>query len=299
MQLTPELIGMKSISPSKLDCYEQCPRLFYYQNWLGIQLDEDKLHLDFGTAIHAAIEMIYLEYDYNFGGAWVVGDFEKVKERFLRHWTPKHVTETSFQNFLETKAGKESGFTSKEQLYEAFKEDGIAMLQSYWYNKERMLVEYDHDLVDFEKMLKVRMVNPEDPEDSLPIPLSMRMDAKNRSNTKIVDFKTSKSKYDEAETRKKIQGQCYLFGELMETGNLITKFDYIVLRKSMKSADRIEVVQLQYDMADMLAFYHRVKAILTRIANREFDRPVAGHASYCQCYKYEDILSVKDINLIK
>lgn len=297
--LTAEQIGLDRISPSKLDCYESCPKLFYYREWLGLKIDQDKLHLQFGTAIHAAIEMIYLEYDIHFGGAWIAGDFEKVIERFLRHWTPKHVTEESFQKFMSTKAGKESGFTDKDQLYESFKQDGIIMLQSYWDNKERMLVEYGHDLVEFEKMMKVRMVNPEDPSDSLPIPLSMRLDAKNRDNTKIVDFKTSKAKYDEVETRKKIQGQCYLFGELMETGNFISKFDYIVLRKSMKSDDRIEVVQLEYDMADMLAFYHRVKAILTKIANREFDRPIAGHAGYCDCYKYEEILDVKDIHLTK
>lgn len=295
--LTAEQIGMKSISPSKLDCYEQCPKLFYYRDWLGLKLEEDKLHLDFGTAIHAAIEMIYLEYDYHFGGAWMVGDFEKVKERFLKHWTLNHVTEYSFEKFLTTKAGKESGFTTREELYESMKEDGIIMLQSYWDNKERMLAEYDHDLSDFEVAMKVRMVNPVDPNDSLPIPLSMRLDAKNRSGTKIVDFKTSKSKYDDVETRKKIQGMCYLFGELMTSGKFISKFDYIVLRKSMSSADRIEVVQLEYDMADMLAFYMRVKSILVRIANRDFDRPVKGHQKWCQCYQYESALDVKDIKL--
>lgn len=295
--LTAENIGLEKISPSMLDQFEQCPKLFYYQNWLGLKLEEDKLHLDFGNAIHSAIGTLYLEYDNHFGGAWEAGDFEKVKEKFLSHWKLQHVPEHSFQNFLNTKAGRESGYINREELYEHMRDDGIVMLQSYWDNKERMLVEYGHDLTEFEMYKKIGMHNPNDKSDTLPIPLSMRLDAMNRDKTKIVDFKTSKSKYDEVETRKKIQGQCYLFAHLMDTGEFISKFDYIVLRKELKSPDRIEVVQLDYDVADMVAFYFRVKAILVRIAQRQFDRPQIGHPGYCNCLKYEEVLSVSGIEL--
>ena len=298
MELTKDNIGLEKISPSALSAFEECPRLFYYQNWLGLQLDQDKLHLDFGNAIHSAIKTLYLEYDNHFGGGWSAGSFKPVHTKFLENWRQIHVSEESFQNFMNTRAGKESEFTNKEELYNYMRADGIAMLKSYWEEKERMLIEYNHDLTDFELYRKIEMHNPEDPKDKLPIPLSMRLDAMNRDKTKIIDFKTSKSKYDEVETRKKIQGQCYLFAHLMDTGEFISKFDYIVLRKSLKSPDRIEVVQLEYDMADMLAFYMRVKAILTKIAMRQFDRPVLAHAEWCNCLKYEEALNVKSIELI-
>ena len=297
MELTSENIGLEKISPSQLSTFEECPRLFYYAVWLDLKIDEDQLHLSFGNAIHSAIGALYLEYDDNFGGAWSAGNFENVKKRFLEKWKINNVSETSFNNFLNTRAGRESGFDTREELYKYMKDDGIAMLKSYWSEKERMLVEYGHDLTDFEQYKKVEMHNPEDKSDKLPIPLSMRLDAMNRDKTKIVDFKTSKSKYDETETRKKIQGQCYLFAHLMDTGEFISKFDYIVLRKELKSPDRIEVVQLEYDMADMLAFYFRGKAILVRITQRQFDRPAIGHPGYCNCLKYEEALSVKGIEL--
>jgi len=296
--LTKESIGLDRITPSMLDCYETCPKLFYFQNWLELKLDEDKLHMDFGNAIHESINYIHIKYDNNFGGGWMGQTFDQIEDDFLQHWKLNQVSEETFNKYMTTRAGKESGFTKKEDLYEYFKEDGLAMLQSYWDNKERLLTEYDHDLSEFEIMMRVDMHNPENKAEKLPIPLSMRIDAVNRNKTKMVDFKTSGSKYDEVETRKKIQGQCYLFGNLMTTGELITKFDYTVLRKGLKSPERIEVVSLEYDMADMVAFYFRVKNILLKIANREFERSIIGHAPYCQCKKYEEALSVEGIKLL-
>ena len=295
--LTKERIGLDRVSPSALDCYETCPRLFYYQNWLGLKLEDDRLHMDFGDAIHDAMQGVFLEYDNHFGGAWEAGSFDTVKERFLKKWKLSHVPEASFQKFMETKAGRESGFTKKEELYGYMRNDGLIMLKSYWENKERLLVEHDYDFTEFEVKLFVDMHNPEDPSDKLPIPLSGRIDAVNRKKTKMVDFKTSKNKYDEVETRKKIQGISYVFGHLMATGDLIGEFDYIILRKGLKSPDRIEVVKLNYDMADMVAYYFRVKSILVKIAHREFDRPISGHQNFCSCYKYDEALSVSGIEL--
>jgi hypothetical protein len=200
---------------------------------------------------------------------------------------------------MKTKAGQESGFKSREDLYNYFKEDGLSIMQSYWNEKDRLVTEYGHDWNEFEIMMKVTMVNPADATDILPIPLSMRLDAINRKHTKIGDFKTSGSKYDEAETRKKIQGQCYGFGWLMKHNVFIPEFDYVVLRKGLKRPDRIQVVPLKYDMADMQAFYFRVKNILLQIANKEFDRPLKGHAPYCRCKEYEERLNVKDIIIKK
>lgn len=297
--LTAEKIGMDRISPSALDCYEQCPKLFYYRNWLGIDLDNYTLHMDFGTAIHYALEHLYLIYDNHFGGAWEAEKFEDVENAFKEKWKLRNVDEETFKTYMETATGKKSGFKSREDLYRAFYRDGIKMLKSYWKEKERLLSEYDYDFDETELYLKVKMTNPENKDDSLPIPLSMRLDALNRNKTKMVDFKTSGSKYDPVESRKKIQGQCYLFGYWMQFKKLITKFDYVVLRKNLKTDDRIEIVELEYDRADMVAFYFRVKGILQKIQNREFDAPMVGHPPYCQCRKYEEALNIEGIELLK
>lgn len=295
---------MERISPSALDCYESCPRLFYYQNWLGLKIDEDKLHMDFGNAIHESIGMIHIKYDVNFGGAWEGQIFKDIATFFSQHWKLSHVPEATFQKYMQTKAGKESGYKDRKELYQYFYDDGIAILQSYWDNKEMLLTQYGHDWAEFEIAMRTEMKNPAETKfiesavvESLPIPLSMRIDVRNRLKTKMGDFKTSKSKYDEVETRKKIQGMCYVFGNLMATGKLIGDFDYIVLRKGLKRLERVEVVQLHYDMADMISFYQRVKSILQKIANREFDRPNIGHDSFCRCRQFETLLNVNDIKL--
>lgn len=297
-KLTKEMLGMEKVSPSALGCYEDCPRLFYYQYWLGLQLEQDKRHMDFGTAIHEAIGTIYSLYDDSFGAGWEPEEFknkgiEKVEESFLRKFKQFHVTEESFLKYKQTRAGKDSAIHTKEELYKDMRDDGLAILKSYWKEKDRLLAEYDYDLTEFEIAMKIEMVNPTDPEDKLPIPLSLRIDAVNRTRTKTVDFKTSSAKWNEEDARKKLQGQCYVFAQLMKTGKLIGKFDYIILRKGMKSEDRIESVQLEYDEADMLAFYERVRSILTRIANKEFSRPVIGHASWCDCFKYDEALLIE------
>lgn len=291
MKLTKEQIGIEKISPSQLGTYEECPRLYYYRDWLKLQLTQDKLHLDYGNAIHSAIHIIFLEYDTNFGGGWSAGNFKNVLYSFDQHWRQEHVPVLSYEKVMSTKFGREMGFRSPKQLYEYMRADGIKILESYWKEKDRLLMEHGHDLINFETPMKIPIINPANPNERLPVMLSMRIDAETRDLKKGVDFKTSKGKYDEDESRKKIQGQCYCFARGYR------EFDYIVLRKDLKSDDRIEVVSLKYDDADMQAFYHRVEAILVGIANRHFDRPNKGHANWCDCLKYEEALSVKGIDL--
>jgi len=293
MELTEQQIGLDRIRPSALDLYEKCPRWFYYKYWLGLELEEDRLHMDFGTAIHEAIHAIFLEYDNNFGGGWEYASFSNVLKQFGTFWKPNHVTDLSLENYVNTVAGRASSIRTKQELYQYFKNDAVAMLRSYWNEKERLLIDYNHDLAEFEVAMKVELRNPLEPNEKLPIPMTMRIDAINRTRTKLVDFKTSGSKYNQAETRQKIQGQCYLFGILMETGVLINDFDYVVIRKGLKSEDRIQVVSLNYDMADMAALYQRIKMILVGISNKEFSPPAIGHSPYCGCYQYERALKVK------
>ncbi len=292
--LTAEKIGLKSISPSKMQSYEDCPLAFYYQHWLGLQLEQDKLHLDFGNAVQDSIEIIYSMYDNNFGGGWsACGDrLEEVESFFLKAWKNYGVSEESFAKFLTTKAGKESGYTNKSELYEEFKEDGLAILRSYWKEKEHLLVEHGLDITETEIKLWVDMHNPADPTDKLPIPFSGRIDFKTRDDKKLGDFKTSKGSWTEKDSAKKIQAKAYAFAWLMKTGNLIKDFDYVILRKGLVREDRVQVVNLRVDEADMVEFYYRVKSILLKISNREFPRGSMGHQNFCDCYKFEKALSL-------
>ncbi len=290
---------MDRISPTGLQAYEDCPLLFYYAVWLGLKLEDDRMHMEFGNAIQRAIEMIYSLYDDNFGGAWEAAEkdgFEMVEATFKREWPKTRVPDISFKKFMSTKAGKESGFTDKQQLYQMMYDDGMAILKSYWKEKSRLFVEFEHDfgVNDFEIMVRVEATNPANKQEKLPIPLSGRIDAKNRNGTKLIDFKTSKGAYNAEDSRKLMQCRAYPFMWLMKYDKFIPNFDYIVLRKGLKSEDRVQVLSLKFDEADMLAFYVQVKSILTRISNREFSRPRSGHANWCDCFKYESMLSLND-----
>lgn len=296
--LTKESLGIPKdrITPTMLQTYVDCPLLFYYACWLELKLgDDDRMHMEFGNAVQRAVEAIYALYDNNFGGAWEAekNGFEKIEKVFKREWTPNQVPEKSFQKFMSTKAGKESGFTKREQLFQEMYDDGIAILKSYWNDKEFLITHYDLDLDEFEIMVKVDMVNPADPSDRLPIPISGRIDAKNRESTKLIDFKTSKGSYNEEKSRLLMQCRAYPFMWKMKHDVFIPEFDYIVLRKGLKSEDRVQIVSLKFDEADMLQFYIQVKSILQSIANREFARPRSGHANFCDCYKYEELLTIK------
>ncbi len=295
MILNEATVGMKSISPSKLQTYLECPKLFYYRDWLGLKLDQDKMHMEFGNSVQRAIEFIYLLYDNNFGGAWEAEKktgWQQVEDRFAEHWKLKDVPEESFQKFLTTKAGKESGFTKHEDLFLYMWEDGIAILKSYWENKEMLIAQHGLDLDEFEIKMWTEIRNPVDPKEKLDIAFSGRIDGKNRDFTKLIDFKTSKGKWDEQESRKLIQCRAYPYMWLMKYGKFIPNFDYIVLRKGLKNPNRVEVVSLKFDEADMLSFYVQVKSILTSIANREFEAPRSNHASWCECKKFEEELSI-------
>lgn len=292
MKLTKEQIGLDKISPSQLATYEECPLLFYYQTYLKIEMPENKLHMDFGTAIHEAIEKIYLQYDNHFGGGWQGTTIKEAERCFLKNWKEHMVTEEMLNDYAFTADGRKYNFTTPKQLYNFFKEDGLIILESYWNEKERLLTEFGHDLKHFEIPNKTHLKNPLNPDEQLPIPLSYRIDAATRDWDKIVDFKTSKAKYNVNETHKKLQGRLYLLAHWSETGEFNGKFDYTVLRKQMKSEDRIEVVPLQYTMDDMAETYLRVEVILQKIANKEFTAPTRGHPSWCRCRNYQEALKV-------
>ena len=283
-------IGIDHYSPSSLMTYESCPKLFYYTYWLGIKIPEaqDQRHLQFGTAVHASLDHIYALYDNNFGGGWIGAKFSSVKRRFLENFKFIHISDDEFMRFIKTKKG--SFYKTKEQLYNAMVEDGLNMLQEYWDNKELLLSEHNIDITKTEIPVKGFLENPLKKEEFHPIPVSMRLDGRNR-NGSIVEFKTSSSKYNEDETLHKLQGLAYAFSIYQEE-KYVPEVIYVILLKGQKEGKRLQVIHLHYTEEDMIMFYNRVEVILQKMKNKEFSKPIKDHPFFCQCDIYTAALTI-------
>lgn len=290
--ITKDDIGLERITPSMLVQYMECPKLFYYRDWLGIRIPGDMRHLNFGTSIHEGIDRMYDLYDFNFGGAWEGQEFESVKNAFIEKWSKYPIDLEEFSRYKCSKKGKESSIASPEELHKHMMDDGIAMLRDLWDQKELLVAEYGVDVKDIEIPVKMPLINPNDTNDKHPIPISMRIDGRTKSNVTI-EFKTSGGRYNEEDTRKKLQGRSYAFEEFQNYKNDNPRVVYVILLKDVKTdGKRVQVVDLQYDRADMEMYYNEVGAILQKIANREFNPPLKGHMPYCECRKYEELLKV-------
>lgn len=284
-------IGLHRITPSMLMSYTECPKLFYYRDWLGIKIPQDERHLNFGTSIHEAIDTMYAIYDRNFGNGWDGQIFETVEKSFLSKWKKYPISKEEYDRFALTKKGFESGISDEKELHKMMEEDGLLMLRDLWDEKEVLLAEYDLDVSETELPMKMPLINPINPEEQLPIPISMRIDGRTVDGV-TVEFKTSGGKYNEEDTRNKLQGRSYAFESFQNYKNDNPRVIYVVLLKNRATGSRVQVIDLQYDRSDMESYYEEVNVILQKIANREFEAPIKGHAPYCECMKYEKLLNV-------
>lgn len=270
-------IGLNRITPSMLLEYESCPRLFYYRSFLGLQMPQTKVHFEFGSAIHAAIDNIYEQYDNEDG--WKLAEIKIIKDIFKSKFTLDSVDEYCLKE----------GDT-RESVYEDMLADGLAILKDFWEKKEELRT-LGVNPTTMELVVKCRVFNPETDE-LLPLPVSGRIDGINEPELKITEFKTSAKKYDPIETRNSPQSLMYTWMMFCQTGKIHT-VDYVVMLKKKKS-DRIQHIPLVYEMADILAFDKRVRSIIEKIRNREFDRPLKNHPPYCECKKFEELLELDE-----
>jgi hypothetical protein len=285
-KLTKEMIGMEKISPSALMCYLDSPRLFYYKYWLQLKLpDQDKRHLEFGNAFHSAIGNVYNQYDDNFKAGWKYSEVSIAIDTFDEKFKIGMITDEEFERVKKMKSNTHS---TKQELYDFMRAQGVKLIRSFWEIKDSLFLDHEIDIVDSEVPSKFIMVNPDDPEDQLPIPLSLRIDFRTRGKKKIVELKSSSSKYDEKETREKIQGRSYAFAQFAEDGT-IPGVDYVV---GVKSTGEIQHIPLVYDKADMSKFYHEIESILQKIANREFDRGKPFSFTKMELEHYEKALGL-------
>ena len=275
-KMTQEEIGLKRISPSMLVEYENCPRLFFYRSWLGLKLPQAMRHLNFGTAIHAGIDNMYEQYDDKDG--WALAEFKIAKDEFLKHWKINMISDEDAPTQEE-----------KDTIYKEMKADGVEMLKSLWNEKEVLAAK--GVLPDkMEIPLKLIFSHPVTGE-KLPIPLSGRIDG--MSDSRIIEFKTSGNKYKELETRDSMQALSYVALWYAKKETLPDAVDYLVLLKKRKK-DRVQHLHYEYDLSDLGEYFERVKDILQKVKNREFQKPLKNHPYFCDCDKYYEALNYED-----
>ncbi len=112
---------------------------------------------------------------------------------------------------------------------------------------------------------------------------------------KIVDYKTSKTKWKTSEARFKLQSRMYNLWYLSRFGKIADETVWIILLKKFKKTSRDEVIQfLSYkpSIDDLAATFEEMEAIVEKIETGNFERPTKGHPPYCDCYKYERYLGI-------
>ena len=277
-----ETYGINRITPSGLNLYDSCPRAFYYAVYLGLKLPQSMVHLDFGTAIHLAIDHIY---EGRVDGKWTgrtAGD--GAIAIFMKSFRPD-----SCKDLTKTQGGVTRDLTpeEKKEKYEEMLADGIQIIKEYWDNKEILLAK-GVDPLQFEIPGKDHLLNPESKE-PLPLPLSYRLDGIGKNNT-VIEFKTSSEPYCPFETRVKAQSLCYAWVYYQKYG-VVPVVHYVVMIKKRKK-DKIQHLPIPYDVADLMAFDARVRATLEKIKNKEFNKPRVGHPRFCDCTKFEKELNI-------
>jgi len=280
-------LGINRISPSMIMEYMKCPKSFFYKIWLGLKLPQSMRHLEFGTAIHAAIDNIYEQYTAEDG--WKNAELAIVKKQFIDRFKPEHVSIWEFQQKPEKYPDPAQ---AAAEVYKEMYEDGLEIIKEYWDEKEELRAVHGIDPVKFEVILKIPVFHPETGE-KLEVPMSGRLDAISE-DTSIVEFKTSKAPYDEIETRALPQSRSYNLMYYCKHGKLPKRLTYVVMLKGRKrGGGRIQVLSYEYDKMDICSFFEEVKAILAKIRNREFDKPSIGHDRWCDCTKFDEYLTLK------
>jgi uncharacterized membrane protein len=66
---------------------------------------------------------------------------------------------------------------------------------------------------------------------------------------------------------------------------VIPTVDYVVMIKKRKK-EKIQHLSFKYQMADILSHDAKVRNILEKIKNREFDKPAKNHPFFCDCQRY-------------
>lgn len=275
MSINDKAIGQEAssfllnrISPSMIASYLNCPLAFYYGYIAKIELSTTRIHLTFGSAIHKAIE-----------------------EMYKGHQNPAEVYKSMFTREGLDEEGK--------KLFTEYYALGLEMLKNYLEMHPSLDALYNLNTGSSEHRFKQYIVNPLTNEPSR-VPLSGVVDRLVMSNENvIVEYKTSKTKWDPTETRFKVQSLLYNLWHYAEYGKIAEKTLYIVLLKKHKRTKRDEVIQLiEYvpTVEDLAEAWYEMECIVGQVEAGMFERPKHNHARFCDCHKYEALLGIGRTN---
>ena len=250
-------------SPSMIITYLNCPLSFYYQYIAKIRLPQKQIHLVFGGAIHAAIEAIFN-------------------------------SEEPFSCFTD-KFDKKKLLDEEKKQHDEFYKLGYEMIRNYI--KEYPILDKLYNLAKGKSELYVRrnLINPMTGEES-SLPMSGIIDRLTDSG-KIIEFKTSKNKWNKEDVSYKIQTLLYNLWYYTEKGVMPEETIYIILLKKYKHQGRGETYQVltkHCTLEELASVFEEVELILQKINNNEFDRLKGYHPVWCDCYRFEEALTINN-----
>lgn len=254
------------ISPSMLGSYLTCPLAFYYGYIAKIEMPTTKLHLLFGSAIHLAIENMY-----------------------DGHPNPGQIFADKF---------KREDLDPEGQLsYQEYFLLGKEMVKNYL--EFHPTIDKLYSLADGKQEFKFKMpLRHPITGEMTRVPISGILD-RITNGGKIIEYKTSKTKWSADESRFKVQSLLYNLWYYTVHGEIADETLYLVLLKKYKQTSRDEIVQVisyKPTIEDLAAAWEEIDFILDKIESGNFERPSHGHKPYCDCYKYENLLNVSTNN---
>ena len=181
----------------------------------------------------------------------------------------------------------------EKEKHEEFLKLGHEMIRNYIEVFPTLDKLYDLSDGISELYIRRKLTNPLTGEET-DLPISGRIDRLTNSG-RVVEYKTAKAKWSKEDTSYKLQTVLYNLWYHTEKGELPEETVYIVLLKKYKHQGRGETYQVlaKHCMIDELASaFDEVQLILGKINNNEFDRPRGWHPHWCDCYRFEEALTI-------
>ena len=250
-------------SPSMIITYLNCPLSFYYQYIAKIRLPQKQIHLIFGSAVHEAVEAIFNKKD-------------------------------PFPYFDKT-FDKKKLLDEEKNLYDEFCKLGHEMIRNYIKVYPTLNNLYKLSEGESELWIKRKLINPMTGEES-SLPISGKIDRLTNGG-RIVEYKTSKNKWKAEDLSYKLQTLLYNLWYHTEKNVMPEETVYIVLLKKYKHQGRGETYQVltkHCTLEELASAFEEVELILQKINNNEFERPKGWHPKWCDCYRFEEALTINN-----
>jgi CRISPR/Cas system-associated exonuclease Cas4 (RecB family) len=254
---------LERISPSMISTYLDCPENFYYTYIAKLHLPKKQIHLEFGSAVHYAIEQMY-----------------KGAEDPIAHFK---------EHFDITKL-----LDNEKEEYESHIELGVEMLTNYFEQHTMYDKLYELSPGMSEKYIRRELINPITGE-TTSLPISGILDRLTDSG-RIIEYKTSKNKWKVDETRFKVQNLVYNLWYYSEFGRLAEETVYFILLKKFKNHKRDQTVQVitsNVTIDELASAFDEIELIIKKIQHGIFERDESQyHAKWCDCYRYKEALNI-------